>query len=144
MLYNTLEGLTCLWDLEEGGIKAKCESYQRNKHEEGVQEPGELSYVLILFVLGALRVYMRDMKLLVLILSPGQHGQCLFTRQARHTQPQAARGASPYTPRIPPLLVNENLSYQAAEASSGCVVNTCVYIHRWTNSHLIVQARALT
>lgn len=28
-LYNTLEGLTCLWDLESGDIVGKHESYVR-------------------------------------------------------------------------------------------------------------------
>ncbi len=38
-LYNTLEGLTCLWDLEKGDVLGKCESYARVPAE--TTEPGE-------------------------------------------------------------------------------------------------------
>ncbi|KAI0337983.1 WD repeat-containing protein 61 [Trametopsis cervina] len=36
-LYNTLEGLTCLWDLESGDVTGRWESYNRTK--EGGVEP---------------------------------------------------------------------------------------------------------
>lgn len=39
-LYNTLEGLTCLWDLTNGDISGKYESYVRSGAEQ--TEPGEL------------------------------------------------------------------------------------------------------
>lgn len=38
-LYNTLEGLTCLWDLEKGDVLGKFESYARTQSES--TEPGE-------------------------------------------------------------------------------------------------------
>ena len=38
-LYNTLEGLTCLWDLETGDVVGKHESYVREPKE--TTEPGE-------------------------------------------------------------------------------------------------------
>lgn len=38
-LYNTLEGLTCLWDLEKGEVLGKHESYAREAKE--TTEPGE-------------------------------------------------------------------------------------------------------
>ena len=38
-LYNTLEGLTCLWDLENGELVGKHESYIRDSKE--ATEPGQ-------------------------------------------------------------------------------------------------------
>ena len=38
-LYNTLEGLTCLWDLDSGELLGKHESYVREPKATG--EPGE-------------------------------------------------------------------------------------------------------
>lgn len=38
-LYNTLEGLTCLWDLDNGEVLGKHESYVRDPKTTG--EPGE-------------------------------------------------------------------------------------------------------
>lgn len=38
-LYNTLEGLTCLWSLENGEVVGKHESYIRDSKE--TTEPGE-------------------------------------------------------------------------------------------------------
>ncbi|KAI0690252.1 WD repeat-containing protein 61 [Cytidiella melzeri] len=37
VLWNTLEGLTCLWDLEDGEIKGRWESYVRGKEDN--EEP---------------------------------------------------------------------------------------------------------
>lgn len=48
VLWNTLEGLTCLWDLEGGDVKGKWESYHRTGKEEVAQEPGEFVVPLCL------------------------------------------------------------------------------------------------
>ena len=36
-LYNTLEGLTCLWDLEDGEVKGSFESYARTAGAESTE-----------------------------------------------------------------------------------------------------------
>ena len=42
VLWNTLEGLTCMWDLVDGDVKGRWESYVRSG-EEG-SEPGKCFY----------------------------------------------------------------------------------------------------
>lgn len=58
-LYNTLEGLTCLWDLESGEVVGKHESYTRTAEQP---EPGVFASIaarpqLILISPSCLRCY---------------------------------------------------------------------------------------
>lgn len=43
-LYNTLEGLTCLWDLESGEVVGKHESYTRTAEQP---EPGMFASISV-------------------------------------------------------------------------------------------------
>ena len=67
VLYNTLEGLTCLWDLEDGGVKAKYESYQRSKQDERVQEPGQFTSLSLCLFLLSLSIFWRSVQTFVRI-----------------------------------------------------------------------------
>ena len=40
-LYNTLEGLTCLWDIESGEIVGKFESYARSSDADAATATAE-------------------------------------------------------------------------------------------------------
>ena len=41
VVYNTLEGLTCLWDLGSGDVVGKFESYARSSDADAATEPSK-------------------------------------------------------------------------------------------------------
>ena len=103
-LYNTLEGLTCLWDLENGEVIGKHESYVRESKE--TIEPGESCIcahkITVLPCLGILLIPAM-LPSLVCVNQPQEQLICRDWRvRERHypfSRPSIFRRATCYTPQ---------------------------------------------
>ena len=79
-LYNTLEGLTCLWDLEDGEVKGSFESYARTAGGEST-EPCTCIYLYLVYTfLTALDACLLDFQFISQLISSVFSRSCCLSQ----------------------------------------------------------------
>ena len=112
-VYNTIEGLTQLWDLTDGSVLGSHESFARDPGATQQTEPGACIHQLIGFITIHHMPHCASCSV--------KYGLYLYIPKARHMRQQAVMATSPFAPQQLQILEHQHNNFCQEKVNSACL-----------------------